>query len=158
MDWDNLSDDTCYIGEDEEDQNRAGKDAKNRQKKEEEKNAIEKRAHMSPASCARVCEAARLDISDDEFNAIEHETERGNFVREKYEARRGDEKFLKDRHCFQWRYHKGACCTAKSFKLGKPKKEDSADNKWTSGWFVKGIEDWVKARGECKEINWKEPR
>lgn len=158
LDWDNLSDDTCYIGEDEEDQNRADKDARNRQVKEEDKNAIEKRAHTSPAACARVCESAGLGISDDEYNAIEHETERGNFVREKYEERRGDDEFTKDRNCFQWRYHKGACCTAKSFKLGKPRKENSSDKKWTSGWFVKGIEDWIKARGECKSIAWKEPR
>ncbi|EHK27156.1 glycosyltransferase family 31 protein [Trichoderma virens Gv29-8] len=119
-DWDNLSDDTCYIAPDEESQKKATQQQRDRQVKEGDKNVVQKYAHNSPAACAKVCEAA-------------------------------------DRKCFQWRFQKNVCCTAKSFKLGKPKKEKNDGDKWTSGWFVRGINDWIETKGECP-VEWKNPR
>ncbi|KAG7118274.1 hypothetical protein HYQ44_005417 [Verticillium longisporum] len=68
-----------------------------------------------------------------------------------------------DRRCFQYRYHNGICCTSRSFKLGAPRREakgnkiDKPTDVWHSGWHLQGIEDWIKAKGECDEPRWKIP-
>ncbi|KAI0206033.1 glycosyltransferase family 31 protein [Astrocystis sublimbata] len=135
--WDNGSDDVCYINRDPEAQERAGGRAKDRQKKEDEMTDIEKEAWKSPENCAKVCET---EISDGDSGNKEKQMER---------------------NCFQYRWHDEVCCTAKSFKLGEPKSKPSDENdqkaKWTSGWYMKGIHDWIEAVGECKKPAWKIP-
>lgn len=156
-DWDNLSDDTCYIAPDEESQKKATGQQRDRQVKEGDKNVVQKYAHNSPAACAKVCEAAGLDIPTEEFEKLETETDRGKLIRAKYDEKAGgDVGFKKDRKCFQWRFQKNVCCTSKSFKLGKPKKEKNDGDKWTSGWFVKGINDWIETKEECP-LDWRNP-
>lgn len=152
--WDNLSDDVCYIAPDAESQNRAGEHEKHRQKPQKDKKAVERHAHESPASCAKVCEAAGLDINEDEYEGMESNVDRSMHIREKYGQRRKELEFRKERSCFQWRYNRGACCTSRSFKLGSPRREDADENRWTSGWFVKGIDDWVEARAQCDKVAW----
>ena len=154
--WDNLSDDVCYISHVDTAQVIAGEHEKSRQKEDKDKNAVERAAHESPASCARVCEAAGLDIRDDEYDRIESNVDKSKHIREKFEAARKDQGFRKDRSCFQWRYNRGACCVSRSFKLGRPRREDKEEDKWTSGWFVNGIEDWIEARAQCEKVDWKE--
>lgn len=159
-DWDNMSDDTCYIGPDDSDQDRAGDKEKGRQKPQNDKSPVEKNAHVSPAACAKVCESAGLDISEEEFSQLGNEVERGHFIRDQYLRRVEEDKdgnFRRDRSCFQWKYQKGACCTSKNFKLGAPKREEDAENRFTSGWYSKGINDWIEAKGECEEPDWREP-
>lgn len=157
-DWDNMSDDTCYISPDEKAQEEAGGHEKGRQRKEEEKSPVEKLAHTSRSACALVCESEGLNISQEEFDNLDSDLERSDFIQARYEQREGDTNFKKDRKCFQWRYHQGICCTSKSFKFGKPRPENDKKNRWTSGWFVQGIHDWVDARGECDSVAWREPR
>uniref|UniRef100_A0A0B7JSB0 Glycosyltransferase family 31 protein n=1 Tax=Bionectria ochroleuca TaxID=29856 RepID=A0A0B7JSB0_BIOOC len=77
QDWDNMSDDLCFIGADEKSQARASHKDRSRQKPEEEKT------------------------------------------------------------------------------LGGPKAEPQES--WMSGWFVRGIEDWVATRGQCKGAEWRVP-
>lgn len=153
-----MSDDTCYISPDEKAQEEAGGHEKGRQRKQEEKNPIEKLAHTSRSACALVCESAGLDISQEEFDHLGTDLERSDFVKAKYDEKEGDVDFKKDRKCFQWRYHKGICCTSRSFKFGKPRPEKEKNERWTSGWFVQGIHDWVEARGECDSIAWRDPK
>ncbi|ROT41193.1 hypothetical protein SODALDRAFT_322382 [Sodiomyces alkalinus F11] len=68
-----------------------------------------------------------------------------------------------DRKCFQYRYHKGVCCTSRSFKLGVPRRDakahlpDKLEDVWQSGWHLQGISDWIAAKGECREPKWKVP-
>jgi len=134
-DWDNGSDDVCYINPDPEAQERADGQARDRQKKEEEMSEIEKEAWKSPRQCERVCESEDPESSDDKDKQL-------------------------GRTCFQYRWHDEVCCTSKSFKLGQPKPEPTDDNsktRWTSGWYMKGIHDWIEAMGECKEPEWKTP-
>lgn len=154
--WDNLSDDVCYIAPDEEAQERAGEHEKGRQKQEKDKNVVERHAHESPASCAKVCEAAGIKINDEEYERAESNVDRGTLIRAKFDERRKDAGFRKNRSCFQWRYNRGACCVSKSFKLGRPRREDKIEDKWSSGWFVNGINDWVDARARCDRVDWKE--
>ncbi|KAI0402510.1 glycosyltransferase family 31 protein [Xylaria palmicola] len=133
--WDNGSDDVCYLNPAPEAQEHADSEARDRQKKEEEMSEIEKVAWKSPKNCARVCETEIPEDSDD---------------REKNQKR----------SCFQYRWHDEVCCTSRSFKLGEPKPKPADDNKkarWTSGWYMKGIQDWIDAMGECKEPAWKIP-
>ncbi|RYC54367.1 hypothetical protein CHU98_g11843 [Xylaria longipes] len=135
--WDNGSDDVCYINRDPDAQERADGKAKDRQKKEEEMSDVEKEAWKSPENCGKVCET---EISDEDS---------------------GNKEKQLDRNCFQYRWHDEVCCTSKSFKLGepKPKLKDDEDKKarWTSGWYLKGIHDWIEAMGECTEPAWKIP-
>lgn len=154
--WDNLSDDVCYIAPEEEHQNRAGEHEKARQKQQQDKDVVERHAHESPAACAKVCESAGLGINEEEYEHIESSADKAAFIRGKYDARRHDEGFRRDRSCFQWRYNRGACCVSRSFKLGKPRREDKNEDKWTSGWFLKGINDWVEARENCDKVDWKQ--
>lgn len=134
--WDNGSDDTCYISREPDAQERADGQARDRQKKEDDMSAIEKEAWKSPENCAKVCES---EIPEEASN---------------------DKKKQRDRNCFQYRWHDEVCCTSKSFKLGEPKSKAAGDDpkaKWTSGWYKKGIQDWINAMGECKEPAWKIP-
>lgn len=157
LDWDNLADDTCYISPDPGAQERAGGHEKGRQKDELQKSVIEARAHLSPAACSKVCEAAGLDILESDLEGIKDEAERDTFVRNKYKQKlEEDPNWGKDRHCFQWRYNRGICCTASSFKLGKPKYEEKVEERWMSGWFIDGINDWISAKGDCKP-EWRTP-
>ncbi|KAI5860045.1 glycosyltransferase family 31 protein [Durotheca rogersii] len=132
--WDNLSDDVCYINPDPEAQDRAEGHFRDRQKKQEDMNDVEKEAWKSWENCAKVC--ASQDEPDDKSS---------------------NEK-KRSRTCFQYRWHEEVCCTAKSFKLGAPKPapgDSSSKAKWMSGWHLKGINEWIDAMGECKEPAWK---
>ncbi|KAI1170449.1 hypothetical protein F4777DRAFT_118614 [Nemania sp. FL0916] len=134
--WDNGSDDVCYINPDPDAQERADGRERDHQKKEEERSEVEKEAWKSPEKCAKVCESV---IS------AEHAD---------------DKEKQRSRECFQYRWHDEVCCTSKSFKMGEPKPKASDDDpkaKWTSGWYMKGIQDWIDAMGECKEPAWKIP-
>lgn len=162
--WDNLADSTCYIGR--EGQGRASPSMKAKQKEESEKTIVEKHAHRSAAACARVCEAEGLDISDAEFMALGTQTERARLVRDEYDAKaKHDVLFRLNRRCFQWKYEDGVCWTSPHFTLGTPSPpkvdneeegEDGDGEVVTSGWFVKGITDWIDAMGDCA-VDWKEP-
>ncbi|KAH6869900.1 hypothetical protein B0T10DRAFT_568657 [Thelonectria olida] len=70
--------------------------------------------------------------------------------RTKYEEGAKDANFNRDRQCFQWRYHNKACCLAGSFKLGKSRPEEDPKDKWSSGWFIEGINKWIEAKGDCQ--------
>ncbi|CAG9999478.1 unnamed protein product, partial [Clonostachys byssicola] len=155
QDWDNMSDDLCFIGPDDKSQARASQKDRSRQKPEEEKTVVERRAHMSPAACANICESQGLDVPEDEYNSLNSERMRGELLRTLYDERQGDAGFHGNRTCFQWRYNRGACCVSRTFKLGGPKAEPQEN--WMSGWFVRGIEDWVKTRGQCKGAEWRVP-
>ncbi|KAF5621005.1 glycosyltransferase family 31 [Fusarium sp. NRRL 52700] len=153
--WDNLSDDACYIGFGPEAQGKATDHQKGRQKKENEKNAIEQHAHRSKEHCAMVCEAENLDISEDDYYNLKDDKERNEMIRSRYSQKKGDKEWHAGRRCFQWRYHNNVCCIARSFKRGKPRKEQKPEEKWTSGWFVQGINDWIEAKGDCTP-KWKD--
>lgn len=180
QDWDNLSDDVCYINPEPSAQARAGGHEKDRQKKKEEMTTIEMEAWKSAENCARVCEEE--DVPDDdewdpkqktvprgpdntESAATASDTEKAEDTGPSDEATREQRKQAlndrkKKRTCFQYRWHDEVCCTAKSFKLGAPKAKPSQDKpneRWTSGWDLKGINDWIDAMGECKEVAWKTP-
>ncbi|KAH7149523.1 hypothetical protein B0J13DRAFT_621378 [Dactylonectria estremocensis] len=152
--WDNLSDDVCFISPDEAAQDAASDREKSRQRPENEKNPIERQAHFSAEHCSKVCTADKLDISQEEYDRMENESERFSLVQSKYDERSRDENWNRDRQCFQWRYHKKVCCVQRSFKLGQLKKESNVDDKWTSGWFVDGINNWIAAKGQC-ETEWR---
>ncbi|KAI0534980.1 hypothetical protein GGR58DRAFT_480810 [Xylaria digitata] len=134
--WDNASDDVCYINPDPDAQDRADGQARDRQRKQDEMSEVEKVAWKSPENCAKVCES---EISANDA---------------------GDKEKRLNRNCFQYRWHDEVCCTSKSFKLGEPKSKPSDDNskaKWTSGWYLEGIQDWIDAMGECTKPAWKIP-
>ena len=152
--WDNLADDVCYIGPEPESQGQATDYQKKRQKKEDDKNIIERRAHFSEAHCAKVCQSEGLGINEDDYINMGSEEERSALIQSKYQDRSEDGQFHSARRCFQWRYHKDVCCIARSFKLGKPRREEKPEEKWTSGWFIQGINDWIEAKGECQP-RWK---
>jgi hypothetical protein len=181
-DWDNLSDDVCYIDPDEEAQDSADKGLRERQKKEEDKNGVEKKAHKSPDHCARVCEYEGTDASYDDLTTEEDEGDEDHAEDDDAEGDDAiDESPLEDgipatarlnknsksrrhlkktlnRQCFQYRYYNGVCCTSRSFKLGVPKAIGAQDGeKWHSGWYLKGIKEWIEAKGECAEAEWKIP-
>lgn len=156
--WDNGSRDKCYISPNQESQDKAGNQEKNRQKKEDEKNPIEKHAHESPEACSMVCEAEGLDISFEEWDALENNEDRWKLIHDRYDAKKGDLSFTQGRKCFQWRFQRGVCCVSKSFTLGKPRMERDPQRKWTSGWFVEAINAWIDAKEDCREPLWKEPK
>ncbi|KAI0971608.1 glycosyltransferase family 31 protein [Xylaria arbuscula] len=134
--WDNASDDVCYINPDPDAQERTDGHYRERQKKEDEMSEIEKEAWKSPENCAKVCES---EISEEDS---------------------ADKEKRLNRECFQYRWHDDVCCTSKSFKFGEPKskpEDDEPKAKWTSGWYMEGIQDWIDAMGECTEPAWKIP-
>jgi hypothetical protein len=178
--WDNLSDDVCYINPDATIQGQADEHVKSRQKKETDMTPIEKEAWKSAEHCAHVCSSQ--DVADEEDDegwvmqvktaardaseadpADANDTEKSEdsapsdaTLREQRKKAMNDAK--KSRTCFQYRYHNQQCCVAKSFKLGAPKaKSQEAKTKWVSGWDLKGINDWISAMGECKNVQWKTP-
>lgn len=148
-DWDNLSDDVCYGDPSPEVQMRMDPTLRGRQKPSEELNDVEKEAHLSPDHCARVC-----SYEDDE-NEAASVGEGSEAIRMQSPQKR---QLVEERQCFQHRYHEGVCCTSKSFKLGAPKTVGAPEEeKWYSGWYLKGIEDWISAAGECGEPFWINP-
>lgn len=160
--WDNLSQDVCYIAPDTKSQDEADQDFKAVQKNQPAKTPVERDAHTSPAACAAVCEAAGLDVPERDWAARTTDDARAELLAELYGAKsaahdKSAAAFHKNRRCFQWRHHRGVCCTAESFKLGRPRRgDDKGGGPWTSGWFVRGINDWIKAKGEC-DVRWQEP-
>lgn len=181
QDWDNLSDDTCYISPDHEAQARAGDHERGRQKKKSDMSPAEKVAWKSPEHCARVCEEEDVPDEDDydlttqiivprepvdgDNAATASDTEKAEdsdasdeTMREQWKTAMNERK--KSRTCFQYRWRDEVCCTARSFKLGAPKakpEHDRQKERWVSGWDLKGINDWISAMGECKEVAWKIP-
>lgn len=134
--WNNGANDVCYISRDADAQERADGQDRDRQKKEDEMSDIEKEAWKSPENCAKVCES---EIAEEDS---------------------GDKEKQLNRNCFQYRWHEEVCCTSKSFKLGGPMEKPFDDNekaKWTSGWYLEGIQAWIDAMGECTEPAWKVP-
>jgi hypothetical protein len=175
QDWDNLSDDVCYVNPDPDAQERAEGFERDRQKSEDEMTDIEKVAWKSPENCAKVCaledvteEELEDDVRayarahDDSDTTTSEDPDDSSFSdRAAREARKQsmDEK-KRNRTCFQYRWHEEVCCTSKSFKLGAPKarpEEGGSKARWTSGWHLKGINDWIDATGECTEPAWKKP-
>ncbi|SPJ75138.1 uncharacterized protein FTOL_04869 [Fusarium torulosum] len=156
-DWDNLSDDVCYVGFGPEAQAKATDKQRGRQRKENEKNAVEQHAHRSKEHCAMVCESENLDISENDYYGLKNDQERNEMIRSRYDQKKGDKIWHSGRRCFQWRFQNNVCCISKSFKRGKPHKEQKPEQKSTSGWFVKGINDWIDAKGDCTP-KWKDPR
>ncbi|KJZ78216.1 hypothetical protein HIM_02254 [Hirsutella minnesotensis 3608] len=162
--WDNLSDDVCYIGPDEYSQEAAGDYLRPLQRKEAEKSLLESEAHTSPGACAALCEASGLEVTVRDWIASEGEGDRARLLSRLYDERvasSGADDFKRSRSCFQWRYHEGVCCTSSSFKLGQtPRKNVRAGinnvRAWKSGWFLRGINDWIDAKGECG-IEWRQP-
>ncbi|KAI0012692.1 glycosyltransferase family 31 protein [Xylariaceae sp. FL0662B] len=174
--WDNLSDDVCYLNPDPEAQERADEQSRTRQKKENEMNEVEKEAWRSWENCAKVC--ASEDVPDEEdwerteimarqqggtdtANHVEdvEDTSPSDAVVRAIRKKSMDEK-KRNRSCFQYRWNNEVCCTAKSFKLGAPKSSSQNNDhkgKWMSGWHLKGINDWIDAMGECKKPAWKTP-
>ncbi|KAI1085139.1 glycosyltransferase family 31 protein [Whalleya microplaca] len=174
--WDNLSDDVCYLNPDPGAQQRADTQSRERQKKESDLNSVEKEAWRSWEHCAKVC--ASEDVPEDE-DWGQHEI----MTRQQDEpvtssdtvgaedtspshapAREGWKKSMKEkkrnRSCFQYSWHDEVCCTAKSFKLGSPKSAPPNNDQkmmWRSGWHLKGINDWIDAMGECKKPAWVKP-
>ena len=158
-DWDNLSDDVCYISPDEAILSRTHKLFKSRQKPHADLSIIERSAHESPAACARVCEYDGLDVDKILTNndgTTPSADDMQTALRARQREREDDGAFKLARKCFQWRYHDGVCCTSKSFKLGTPRHSGQDDGGWHSGWYMKGIEDWIATRGECKEVAWRQ--
>ncbi|KAK9426182.1 hypothetical protein SUNI508_12543 [Seiridium unicorne] len=182
QDWDNLSDDVCYINPDHNAQSRAGDHERGRQKKKNDLTDVEKDAWKSPEHCARVCEDEDVpdedewelkqkvvprdpEPEDSENAATANDTEKAEdtgpsdeAMREQWKTAMNERK--KSRTCFQYRWHDEVCCTARSFKLGAPKAkpdEDRRKERWVSGWDLKGINDWIDAMGECTEVAWKTP-
>lgn len=177
-DWDNLSDDVCYINPDPSAQERADGHERGRQKSD--LTAVEKEAWKSPDHCARVCEDEDVpdddewelppeqilarDPTEEESAAVSSDTEKAEdtgpsdeAMREQWKTQIREKK--KSRTCFQYRWHDEVCCTSRSFKLGAPKKkpgQDKSKERWVSGWDLKGINDWIEAVGEC-EVEWKTP-
>ncbi|KAH7026198.1 family 31 glycosyltransferase [Microdochium trichocladiopsis] len=138
QDWDNLSDDVCYVNPDPEAQKAAEGYQRDRQKKPGELNSVEKEAWKSWENCAKVC--------------AHGDNEKSNDLSEVSLAKK------RNRECFQYRWNKEVCCVSKSFKLGEPKeKSDKTKDRWMSGWYLKGINDWIQATGECKEPRWVTP-
>jgi hypothetical protein len=186
-DWDNLSDDVCYINPDPSVQDRAGDHLRGRQRKEDEMNDIEKEAWKSAAHCAKVCEDEDVPDEDEWYLENQNEIPRGRLASEDDAASANDTEIAEDsspsdesaraaareqwqkataerkknRTCFQYRWHDEACCTARSFKMGAPKakpaKKDDKKEQWISGWDLKGINDWIEATGECEQPAWKTP-
>jgi hypothetical protein len=185
QDWDNLSDDVCFLNPDAQD--RADEHVRNRQKNKNELTEVEKVAWKSPEHCARVCEGEDVP-EDDEWNKQEvfgrhnNSTDKtGDLPKDANAATALDTQKAQDsgpsdqaareawqlamrerrrnRTCFQYRWHDEQCCTARSFKLGAPKAKPGSEDKkqkWISGWHLKGINDWIAAMGNC-EPAWKTP-
>lgn len=158
-DWSNLSNYRCFVAPDEESQNKATALERQQQVPDDRKNAVERHAHENAEACSRVCEAEGLEVSAEEYDALGTAQERGDFLRAKYHEKSAQNKdWHRSRLCFQWSFRNGVCCTSWSFKLGMPMKEEREEDRWTSGWFVEGINDWIETQGECEGAKWTTPR
>ncbi|KAI1341363.1 hypothetical protein F5Y15DRAFT_354355 [Xylariaceae sp. FL0016] len=173
--WDNLSDDVCYLNPDPAAQENVDGSLRDRMKDKGELNEFETEAWSSPESCAKIC--ASEDIADDEDwehrilarkeanTATANNTENAGdtdpsdaFVREAWRNTMNEKK--RNRTCFQYRWHDDVCCTSRSFKLGAPKAspgDGEEKARWISGWHLKGINDWIDAMGDCDGPTWTTP-
>lgn len=67
---------------------------------------------------------------------------------------------IESKHCVQWMWSPGRCYLSEQIRLGKidDRKEDDRhedeEETWTSGWRHERIEEMIKAREPCKDINW----
>lgn len=52
--------------------------------------------------------------------------------------------------CMQFRWQDDACAMSKNFRLGNPMEKKEGKQRWSSGWNVKRINQWIKDQGECK--------
>ncbi|KAJ2898545.1 hypothetical protein MKZ38_003836 [Zalerion maritima] len=115
-------------------------------------NIIENTASGSAAS-----RIATATPEDEEPPLTEEEQARAKAYLD-YQAKKQEvNKKRREKKCFQYRWHKGVCCTSSSFTLGVPKKSQSDDrkDKMLSGWDLKGINDWIEAIGDCEPL-WRE--
>jgi hypothetical protein len=167
QDWDNLSDDVCYINPDHDAQARAGDHERGRQKKKTDLTEIEEEDVPDEDEWELGQKVVPRDSEPDggENAATANDTEKAEDSGPSDEAMRKQWKTVMDerkksRTCFQYRWHDEVCCTARSFKLGAPKAKPDHDKqmeRWVSGWDLKGINDWISAMGECTEVAWKTP-
>ncbi|KAK0385076.1 hypothetical protein NLU13_7554 [Sarocladium strictum] len=158
-DWANLSGDRCYIAPDDNSQEKATEDERRMQVPEDRKSPVERHAHENVNACSRVCEAEGLALSEEEYASLGTSGQNGDLLKSRYVEKSAENKqWHKERKCFQWTFGNGICCTAGSFRLGAPIKEEIPENRRTSGWFVQGINDWIEATGECRRGEWREPR
>jgi hypothetical protein len=167
VDWDNLSEDVCYISPDPTLRRNAPRRAVDREKKGDKLTPVERNAYRSPYHCSKVCEyegyEGELPESVNEKNAgpddfddpgdEEAETEQGRENKKPLRKKLGG-----DRQCFQWLCHQGVCCTAQYFTLGRPKRVKPGILKWHAGWYVQGVQEWIEAAGECKDVLWVTPK
>jgi hypothetical protein len=192
-DWDNFSEDVCYISPDPFLRSKAAPSAIKHEKKPEQQTWVEENAHRSPYHCSKVCEyegykgelpepgdntaepddmeeegetqdkmmrdsTSTQDKMEDSGNQDEPEDLSLKKFKRKTQAKEPPRKNLgQNRKCFQWRYHGGVCCTNRHFTLGKPKKVKSGSWKHYSGWYLEGIQEWIEAAGECKDVMWVMP-
>jgi len=188
VDWDNHSEDVCYITPDEVLRRGAPQGAIEHEKKLELQTWVEKHAYRSPYHCSKVCEyegyGDQLLEPVQRMNGVEgdkgeegrpegpptteDEKEEMDTIGEPDESDLNGQEWEnsdnakvlppknigKDRKCFQWRYHEGVCCTSKHFSLGRPQRVKPGLQKWHSGWYIQGIQEWIKEAGECKEVLW----
>lgn len=162
-DWNNLADETCYIGPSQAEQDMPGDEERWRQVPHDQKSPVQAEAHTSPDACARVCEADKLDVDPAVYASLADDVSKAQYISRLYNDRvrhaptpEDAHQFRLDRSCFQWRYHHGACCTSAGIRLGAPSFEVDEADKWTSGWFLRGIDDWIDARGDCP-AEWQDP-
>ncbi|CAG9979314.1 unnamed protein product [Clonostachys byssicola] len=59
-----------------------------------------------------------------------------------------------DPECFQFRLNQGICAMSKSIKHGRPRKPETKDDEWLSGWDVPKINRWVQENSNCGKITW----
>ena len=164
QDWDNLSDDICYAEKSPEAQARMDPGLRGRQRPANQLNAAEEEAHLSADHCAKVC--AFGDEPEEVEEQADKDKDDGSWgfkipdvLQGKNGAKRKQREKRLSRSCFQHRYSEGVCCTSKSFKLGAPRDVDAPpEKKWHSGWYLRGIQEWIDAKGDCEEVEWVKPR
>ncbi|KAK8114968.1 hypothetical protein PG999_007037 [Apiospora kogelbergensis] len=178
QDWDNLSDDVCYINPDPSVQNRAEGHLRDRQKKPEDMTAVEKEAWKSPEHCAKVCQEQdvpedwELDTKaqkviprdpshKDQDSANASDTEKAEDTGPSdAAAREAWHKTMAEKRRTAPASSTDGTTSTRSFKLGAPKaapEEGKDKQRWASGWDLKGINDWIDATGECTKVNWVKP-
>ncbi|CAI6097048.1 unnamed protein product [Clonostachys chloroleuca] len=59
-----------------------------------------------------------------------------------------------DPGCFQFRLNQGICAMSNSIKHGRPRKPETKDDEWLSGWDVPKINRWVQDNSNCGKITW----
>jgi hypothetical protein len=62
-------------------------------------------------------------------------------------------------YCLQYRFQNGICGVGKKIRHGKPvKPETDASKKYTSGWDMEKVTQWVKAHENCGGVKWPKPK